>query len=113
MSSKMTTFWAAGESSLDIFIRALYLGDIVSPLATDTLGVDVGRISVHTGNADSCKQCNVAAESSSATGIMGGDTTEIADKEFLILSYVIPVPHRQVQLRVDPPCMWVKVALAT
>ena len=74
----------------------------------------MGSISVHAGSAESCKQCSVAAESTRATGVMGVDTTEIVDKhKFLGLSSVMSVPRRQAQLRVDPPCILLKVALAT
>ena len=99
---------------MDSFIRALYFGEIVSPLATDTCGVDVGSTSMQAGRAVSCRQCSVAAESTSATGILLVVSTEMADKEFLIgLSTGIPVQHHQVQLRVEPPCMFVNVAVAT
>ena len=69
---------------------------------------------MHTGSAESCKQCNVAAESTSATGIFWVFTTEIADKDCgLDLSSLFFIQHRQVQLRVDPPCILVNVAVAT
>ena len=58
----------------------------MSPLVTQTWGVVVGDTSKQAGSADCCRQCNVAAESSSATGCMGGDTTEIDDKVMLFLS---------------------------
>ena len=96
-----------------MFILAFYFGEIVSPLATETCGVEVGSTFVQVGSADSCIQCNVAAKSTSATGILVGDTTEIVDKDGLYSSYFISVQHRQVQLRVDLPCMFEKVAVAT
>ena len=87
---------------------------MVSPFATDTFGVDVGSIFVHAGSADSCRQCSVAAESTSATGICFGVSAEMADKVWFILSTVVVSAQRhQVQLRVEPPCMFVNVAAAT
>ena len=61
-------------------MRALNLGEMVSPFATDTRGVDVGSTFVHAGSAVSCRQCSVAAESTSATGICVVVSTEMADK---------------------------------
>ena len=53
---------------------------MVSPFATDTFGVEVGVILVQAGSADSWRQCSVAAESTSATGICVGVSAEMADK---------------------------------
>ena len=78
--SKTMTSWALWDSWSDSFILALYLGEIVSPLATDTFGVDVGSTWLHAGSAVSCRQCSVAAESTSATGIWVGVSVEIVDK---------------------------------
>ena len=74
------TSWALWDSWSDSFILALYVGEMVSPLATDTFGVDVGSTFVHAGSAVSCRQCSVAAESTSATGICFGVSAEMADK---------------------------------
>ena len=78
--SKTMTSWALWDNWSDSFILALYLGEIVSPLATDTFGVDVGSTWLHAGSAVSCRQCSVAAESTSATGIWVGVSVEIVDK---------------------------------
>ena len=78
--SKTMTSWALWDSWSDSFILALYLGEMISPLATDTFGVDVGSTLVHAGSAVSCRQCSVAAESTSATCICFGVSAEMADK---------------------------------
>ena len=93
LSNTMTS-WALCDSWLDSFIRALYLGEMVSPLATDTCGVDVGSTFVHAGSAASCRQCSVAAESTSATGICLVVSTEMVDNEwFKGLSTVFSAQH--------------------
>ena len=61
--------------------------------------------------AEVCRQCVVAAESTSAMGSWGVDATEIDDKKLFLVLPFISVPHRQPQFNVDPPCMLANVAV--
>lgn len=43
MSSNTMNFCTWGDNLLESFILALYFGEMISPLATATFGVDVGK----------------------------------------------------------------------